>query len=129
MALQEVVLANGKKALVHVVDNDRKFPLTDWDDPDLHPATYGVSSAYIPIEYPKAVYTSYTTHIKVNSKEEEDAALAAGGSLTFLDFPAPVEIEEGNELATLKRQVLAMQEMLSQAAQARNTQKAKEAKS
>lgn len=119
MSLQEIKTIDGKTVLVNVIDSDRKFPLTEWDEPDKHPPTYGVNSSYVAQEFPKAVYTSYTVHIRVNNKAEEDAAIAAGGSLNYYDFPAPIEVEEGNELAALKRQMAAMQELLAKQGETR----------
>lgn len=104
MPLQKIKLADGSTVTVDVVsDTDRKFPLTPWDDPEKHPPTFGVNSSYVPQEYPKAVYTSFNKHIAVNDKEEEDAAIAAGGSLLYTDFPEPVDVTVDPQVALMQR--------------------------
>lgn len=112
--LQKIRLADGSEAMVETIeDTGRQFPMTDWHDPKKHPPTHGVSSAYVPVEYPKAVYFSYDKYVQVGSKEEEAGVLAANptASLNYHDFPAPVEAAD-NQVADLQRQLAAMQVLI-----------------
>ena len=112
MSLQKIMGADGKVYLVSVVDNDRQFPLTPWHDPEKHPPTRGVSSAYVPQPYPLAVYTSYNKYVEVNSDDEKEAALGAGGSLNYADFPEPVEVPQEDQMAAMKKQIAMLEAML-----------------
>lgn len=113
--LQKIRLADGSEAMVETIeDTGRQYPMTDWHDPKKHPPTHGVSSSYVPVEYPKAVYLTYDKFIEVNSKDEEAAVMAAnpGASLDYHTFPPPI-VTSDDRVADMARQLAALQVLIA----------------